>query len=204
MYSHLHSPQNNRCLATTRVGETFVLYQLSYGSPDLEPAGLEPATTSLRGCSSTCIRCATSNTARQGIGKTTATAGFPARGFEPHGIQCSSACIRAKPLILRLLSSGDQGDGETWSVDNDVIPPSIRYSTAVNERIGRRRMRPDSQELPAGIPAVDLQVHVANMVLYSCVHSHATPSSPPYSFTGLAATPCRSRSPSAPHRSCLR
>jgi hypothetical protein len=34
---------------------------LSYGPPVLGPAGFEPATTSLRGCSSTCIRNATSN-----------------------------------------------------------------------------------------------------------------------------------------------
>jgi len=51
-----------RCLAATSSDETFVLYPLSYGPPDMGPAGLEPATTSLRGCSSICIRSATSKT----------------------------------------------------------------------------------------------------------------------------------------------
>src|SRR5713101_4951491 len=42
---------------------------LSYGPPDLGPAGFEPATTSLEGCSSTCIRNATSKQTRQGTAR---------------------------------------------------------------------------------------------------------------------------------------
>jgi hypothetical protein len=38
----------------------FVLYPLSYGPPDVGPAGIEPATTSTQSCSSICIRSATS------------------------------------------------------------------------------------------------------------------------------------------------
>jgi hypothetical protein len=38
----------------------FVLYPLSYGPPEVGPAGIEPATTSTQSCSSICIRSATS------------------------------------------------------------------------------------------------------------------------------------------------
>ena len=58
---------------------------LSYGPPDLGPAGFEPATTSLRGCSSTSIRNATSKQTRQGTARRFAMADRSAWGFEPRG-----------------------------------------------------------------------------------------------------------------------
>ena len=72
---------------------------LSYGPPVLGPAGFEPATTSLRGCSSTCIRNATSKQTRQGTARRLASAGCPASGVRPPKAPCSPACIRVKPFI---------------------------------------------------------------------------------------------------------
>ena len=73
--------------------------RLSYGPPVLGPAGFEPATTSLRGCSSTCIRNATSKQTRQGTARRLASAGYPASGVRSPKAPCSPACIRVKPFI---------------------------------------------------------------------------------------------------------
>lgn len=63
-------------------GETYRALPLSYGPPDMEPTGLEPATTSVTGCSSTCIRSGTSQRARQGSARR-CHAGFPVEDSNP-------------------------------------------------------------------------------------------------------------------------
>ena len=89
---------------------------LSYGPPVLGPAGFEPATTSLRGCSSTCIRNATSKQKRQGTARRLASASCPASGVRPPKAPCSPACIRVKTLRFSRAPAWRPTVGETSTV----------------------------------------------------------------------------------------
>ena len=66
------------------------------------PAGFEPATSSLEGCSSTCIRNATTEDKRDKGRQDTAVAGCPAWGFEPRGADVALLRIRVKTDFTRV------------------------------------------------------------------------------------------------------
>src|SRR5687768_10015247 len=81
---------------------------LSYGPPDLGPAGFEPATSSLEGCSSTCIRNATSKTNATRGGRTYCQCRLPGNGgSNPMAPDVVLPAFASNFHSFRMFSSGD-------------------------------------------------------------------------------------------------
>ncbi len=87
---------------------------LSYGPPDLGPAGLEPATTSLEGCSSTCIRSKASQTKSATREARHSHTGFPAE-------DCASGACGLRPVAVATSKSTSRLD-RTPGVPDVVLP----------------------------------------------------------------------------------
>ena len=99
--------------------------RLSYGPPDLEPTGFEPATTSLKGCSSTCIHSVTHKRAPRLELARLASSWLPRAGdLNPSAIRCSPASIRGKltHFLVPLCNDEDLARREQFG---DVVSPAF-------------------------------------------------------------------------------
>src|SRR4051794_17743402 len=97
------------------------------------------------------------------------------RRFDPPKAPCSPACIRAKSVLsFQLLSGGDERNGETLGVGKRCS--STKHSPLGSSRfeVGaacdkiRKSCRPIARLRVCGPRG--------KWALYSCAHSHATPS----------------------------